>query len=89
MSKFQNVKPFIYLGIIASVIVLLPFSFYLLGLDEIKQRHLQFTTNQTYIHSLSCKALEGNKRSIESVQMFNVKQLEDDITELQKEKGCN
>lgn len=81
-------KTIILLGAFMGVLILLPVSFYFITLDTINKRHLQFTSDQEYIQKVSCQDLKGNLTNIESVQLFNVDQLKDDIKTLEKEKGC-
>lgn len=84
-----STKMIILLSMFIGVLILLPISFYFITLDTINKRHIQFTTDQEYIQKVSCEDLKGNLTNIESVQLFNVNQLEDDIKNLEKEKRCN
>ena len=83
-----STKTIILLAAFCAVLVLLPVSLYLITLDVINKKHIQFTTDQEYIQKISCQDLKGNLTNIESVQLFNVDQLKDDIKNLEKEKNC-
>ena len=59
------------------------------NLDVIKNRHLQLTTDKSYIENLTCKDISGNETLLETVTTFDVTQLKNDFKNLAKEKGCN
>lgn len=87
MTENHNSKIILF-SICAVIATILPVSVYYLGFDIIHKRHIQFTTDQDYIQKVSCNDLQGNLTNLKSVQLYDVKQLEDDIIQLQKEKSC-